>query len=72
MDREARAMVGRLKSEREFAAWAVWTNARLSRAEKFPELKEFMRMARGEKKREQTPEEMIAIAMRWQKVVRQL
>lgn len=65
-------MVGRLKSEREFQAWAVWTNARLSRAEKFPELKEFMRMARGDKKRQQTPEEMIAIAMRWHNVARKL
>lgn len=71
MDREARAMIARLKSEREFRAWEVWTNAQLGRvdAKKFPELPDFLAAARGETKRQQTPEEMAAIARQWASVV---
>jgi hypothetical protein len=60
-------MIARLKREREFQAWSIWTGAQLQRVDpkKFPKLDEFLRMARGEKKRAQTEEEMIAAARRW-------
>jgi hypothetical protein len=74
MDREAKAMVARLRRDREFEAWGFWTIAQLTRVDPkhFPKLADFLRIVRGEKKREQTIDEMIATAKRWQSVTRQL
>ena len=60
-------MVARLRRQREFEAWSIWTSAQLTRVDpkKFPKLEEFMRLVRGEKKRDQTPDDMIAAARRW-------
>lgn len=74
MDREARALVNKMKADREFRAWSAWSIAQLTRVDPkhFPKLADFLRAVRGEKKREQTQDEMIAIARRWASVVKQL
>lgn len=74
MDHEAKALVARMRMQREFGAWQVWTTAQLTRVDPkyFPKLADFLRMARGERPRQQSTDEMIAIAQRWAKVVKQL
>jgi hypothetical protein len=52
----------RFEREQQLAAWTAWHAAALSRVKKMPKLETLIPSKR---KKSQTPDEMLAAAMRW-------